>query len=143
MDVLGVGLTLVLVPPPHVPAPSEVEDSSHASGDSPSSSSRVRERECFDLPWPRSTSTFLVRGSRFAVRPSRVSRSCFAVRRSPSIMSRVSGSVRRQLCLAFHVRASRFAVRRQLCLAFHVRFAVRGSRFAVRSSWFAVRGSQV
>ena len=40
---------------------------------------------------------------------------------------------------------SRFAVRRHLCLAFFVRasrFAVRASRFAVRGSCFAVRGSQ-
>ena len=36
-NVLGVGLTLVLDPPPHAPAPSEVEDSSRVSEDSPSS----------------------------------------------------------------------------------------------------------
>ena len=64
-------------------------------------------------------------------------------------------AVRRHLCLAFYVRASRFAVRASrfavrshLCLAFHVRasrvalshspFVLSRSCFAVRSSWFAV-----
>ena len=64
-------------------------------------------------------------------------------------------AVRRHLCLAFFVRASRFAVRasrfavrRHLCLAFFVRasrFAVRASRFAVRSHLclaFHVRASR-
>ena len=81
----------------------------------------------------------------------RVFRSLFAVRRHLCLAFFVRASrfavrasrfaVRRHLCLAFFVRASRFAVRRHLCLAFFVR----ASRFAVRSHLclaFFVRASR-
>ena len=96
--------------------------------------------------------SFAVRGSPSFV--PRVFRSCFAVRRHLCLAFFVRASrfavrasrlaVRRHLCLAFFVRASRFAVRSHLCLAFHVhasRFALSHSRFVLSRSCFAVRSS--
>ena len=92
--------------------------------------------------------------STVAERYIRVFRSRFAVRRHLCLAFFVRASrfavrasrfaVRRHLCLVFFVRASRFAVRSHLCLEFHVcasRFALSHSQFVLSRSCFAVRSS--
>ena len=89
-----------------------------------------------NLPWPRGTFAFFVRGSRFAVICA--SRFSFVLRGSRFVLR---GSRFAVICasrFSFVLRGSRFAV---IC-ASHFTFVLRGSRFLIRGSYFLVRASQ-
>ena len=83
------------------------------------------------IPWPRGTFAFFVRGSRFVVICA--SRFSFVLRGSRFALR---GSRFAVICAShftFVLRGSRFLIRGSY-------FLVPASQFAVRSSWFVVRG---